>query len=107
MQVVDVAGRVRFADEKLQKIGLFQTPRCVLDLYCVKPGQAQKVHTHPDADKVYYVLSGRGRFTVGGDEREVGAGTAVLAPAGDAHGVENPGPDPLTILVLMTPPPRH
>ena len=91
----------------MQKVGLFETDRLFCDLYCLKPGQAQKVHTHADSDKIYYVLSGRATVHVGEEERELASGQAALAPSGAAHGVTNMAQEPLTLLVLLTPKPAH
>ncbi len=44
---------------------------------------------------------------MGAEERELLAGTAVLAQAGEPHGVANHSSDPLTLLVFMAPPPAH
>ena len=82
MQILDVVGRVRFADEKMQKVGLVETDRLYFDLYCLKPGQSQKVHRHVGSDKIYYVLSGRASVSVGEEEGELTPGQAVLAPSG-------------------------
>ncbi len=96
-----------FADDRLQKHNLFQTPRFFLDVYCLKPGQSQKPHAHADADKVYVVLDGQCRFTVDREVADHGPWTAVFAPAGSSHGVENPGPADARLLVMMTPPPSR
>ena len=55
---------ISFSEEKMQKNALFDSPRLFYDLYCLLPGQSQKVHAHEGSDKVYYVLEGTGRFTV-------------------------------------------
>ena len=107
MRLVSVTGAVHFADERMQKVGLLASERLFLDLYCLQPGQAQRVHSHGDSDKVYYVLQGRATIQVGTEERDLLAGTAVLAPAGEPHGVANRSGDPLTLLVFMAPPPAH
>jgi mannose-6-phosphate isomerase-like protein (cupin superfamily) len=107
MQIVTVGARVRFADEKMQKVGLFATERFFFDLYCLKPGQAQKVHSHGGSDKVYYVLSGRATVRVGAEQQELAPGQAALAPSGQEHGVTNAGKEPLTLLVFMAPCPAH
>jgi mannose-6-phosphate isomerase-like protein (cupin superfamily) len=107
MQRVNVASLARFADDKMQKVTLFDNPRFFCDVYCLKPGQAQRVHSHRDADKVYYVLDGRATVQVGEEEDVVEAGVAVLAPAGSAHGVSNRSADPLTLLVFMAPQTSH
>jgi mannose-6-phosphate isomerase-like protein (cupin superfamily) len=107
MQIVTVGAKIRFADEKMQKVGLFETDRFLLDLYCLKPGQGQKVHAHRGSDKVYYILSGRAAVRVGEEQQELAAGQAVLAPSGEEHGLTNAAGDPLTLLVFMAPKPAH
>ncbi|MBI4241453.1 MAG: cupin domain-containing protein [Candidatus Rokubacteria bacterium] len=91
----------------MAKVAVASTPRVQLDLYCVGPGQSQKAHTHADLDKIYYVLEGAGRFSSGGATETLGAGEALVAPAGVEHGLDNPGPDRLLVLVVVAPPPSH
>jgi quercetin dioxygenase-like cupin family protein len=98
---------VRFAPDKMAKIALGATARVHLDLYALEPGQVQKVHTHDDQDKVYVVLEGRGRFTVGTVEETLEPGEAVVAAAGAPHGVANDSGARLLLLVLVSPPPPH
>jgi mannose-6-phosphate isomerase-like protein (cupin superfamily) len=102
---VDANASSRFSNEKMKKNNLFTTERMFCDVYCLEPGQSQKAHAHADSDKVYYVLEGSGRISIGDEEREVGPGTAILAPAALAHGVANEGPGRLRVLVFMAPPP--
>lgn len=94
------------APDKLRKVNLFETPRCFCDVYVLGPGQSQTAHVHAGSDKVYAVLSGRGRVRVGDEVHEVRAGHAVFCPAGAPHGVENPGGDELRLLVFMAPHPK-
>lgn len=91
----------RFASEKMQKVGLFSTPRLFCDLYCLEAGQTQKAHSHGDADKVYLVLDGRAEIQVGSGRYDLGPQEAVLAPAGSDHGVSNPGPGRLVLYVFV------
>ena len=97
----------RFAPERMAKITLGATARVHLDLYALEPGQAQKVHTHDDQDKVYVVLEGRGRITVGASEETLEAGEAIVAAAGMPHGVVNDSGARLLLFVLVSPPPPH
>jgi quercetin dioxygenase-like cupin family protein len=99
--------RATFQSDKMAKIALAATSRVHLDLYALEPGQSQKVHTHDDQDKVYVVLEGRGRFTLGAAEETLVAGEAIVAPAGAAHGVSNDSGARLLLLVLVSPPPPH
>ena len=94
-----------FAAEKLRKHNLFQTERFFLDVYCLEPGQGQAPHAHGGSDKVYLVLEGSCRFTVGLSTEEHGPGSAVLCPAGSTHGVENGGRARARLLVMMAPAP--
>lgn len=105
MESKRIADSIKFSEEKMQKNSLFDSPRLFYDTYCLLPGQAQKVHAHEDSDKVYYVLGGTGRFTVGEEERDLGEGQAVIARAGDPHGVRNDSGENLVLLVTMAPPP--
>ena len=93
--------------ERMAKVALATTSRAQLDLYCVAPGQAQKPHVHGDQDKIYYVLEGAGRFTLGAESERLEAGEALVAPAGVEQGLVNEGEEPLLVLVVVTPPPPH
>ena len=105
MEVTSVADSAVFSEEKMKKNALFDSPHLFYDAYCLLPGQSQKVHAHEGSDKVYYVLRGTGRFTVGEEERDLGKGDAVIARAGDPHGVRNETQDELVLLVTMAPRP--
>jgi mannose-6-phosphate isomerase-like protein (cupin superfamily) len=105
VEIKTLADARRFAAEKLVKSPLFATPRLYLDVYGLLPGQAQKVHSHAGSDKVYVVLDGRARVTLGAEEAELGPGEAVLCPAGVAHGVAAAGAEPCALLVATAPPP--
>jgi mannose-6-phosphate isomerase-like protein (cupin superfamily) len=102
-----VRDEISFSEEKMKKNALFDSPRLFYDAYCLLPGQAQKVHAHEGSDKVYYVLEGVGRFTIGDEERDLGAGHAVIARAGEPHGVRNESEEDLILLVTMAPRPSQ
>lgn len=102
---VHVPATARFAPEKMQKVGLVDTPNLFCDAYCLEPGQAQNAHRHVVGDKLYYVVEGRGRVKVDAETHDVGPGDLVAAAAGAEHGVTNPGPERLVLLVMMAPKP--
>lgn len=104
---VRIEDHVKFDEARMAKIALATTARCQLDLYCVAPGQSQRPHAHADQDKLYYVLEGSGRFSLGGQEERLGKGEALVAEAGTQHGLFNDGNEPMLILVVVTPPPPH
>ncbi len=100
-----VRGEISFSEDKMKKNSLFDSPYLFYDAYCLLPGQAQKVHAHEGSDKIYYVLEGTGRFTLGEDEEDFGEGHAVIARAGVPHGVRNETDENLVLLVTMAPRP--
>ncbi len=105
METVNVPDAIEFSGEKMRKNSLFDSPHLFYDAYCLLPGQAQKVHAHEGSDKVYYVLEGTGRFTVGEEEQDLTKGQAVIARAGEPHGVRNASEENLVLLVTMAPRP--
>jgi mannose-6-phosphate isomerase-like protein (cupin superfamily) len=105
MKIVALDDFKQFSPEKMKKNNLFQTPRFFCDIYGFEPGQAQKGHVHADQDKVYIVLNGEGTFQIGKDEKIIGLGQGVMAPAGEEHGVRNHTQQRLTVLVFVAPNP--
>ena len=101
----DARAAASFAPDKMKKVNLFDSERMFCDVYGLNPGQEQTAHTHAGSDKIYFVLDGTGTFRIGDEERTVGSGHAVWAPAGVSHAVRNPGPAQLTLLVFMAPQP--
>jgi quercetin dioxygenase-like cupin family protein len=105
MEVRRIEDLIRFSDEKMQKVQLFDSAKYFCDLYCLKPGQDQRIHSHAESDKIYFVLRGKGGFHIAGEERELSAGEAVIAKPGQDHGVRNSAAEDLVLLVFMTPRP--
>ena len=105
METTNVSDVTEFSEEKMKKNAIFDSPHLFYDAYCLLPNQAQKVHAHEGSDKVYYVLRGTGHFTVGEEEQDLGEGEAVIARAGDPHGVRNETQEDLVVLVTMAPRP--
>lgn len=70
------------------------------------PGEATggPENRHPDVDQWLYVISGRCRATVEGRTVTVETGGLLLIEAGEAHEIENAGPEPLRTLNVYAPP---
>ncbi len=92
--------------DKFFKTTLFQGNHLMIGLNCLEPGQVQPVHDHADQDKFYYVIEGRGEFTIGEQVTVAVPGSIVWAKAGVPHGVANEGFERLTILVGIAPSPK-
>ena len=89
--------------DKPFKQTFFQSERLLVGLNCLQTGQQQALHDHADQDKFYFVLAGRGLFTVGDSSQSCGPGELILAPAGIIHGVVNLGEELLTFLTVIAP----
>jgi len=105
MEITKLTDAERFDPAKMTKNLLVASDHMFCDLYCLEPGQAQKVHAHDGSDKVYVVLDGTATLTVGEEVQAVGPGHAVVARAGVAHGIRNDSAGRVTALVVMAPKP--
>jgi quercetin dioxygenase-like cupin family protein len=105
MPIAHCPALAAFSPDKMAKVKLFENRRFFCDLYCLRPGQAQKPHDHAGQEKIYYVVSGEVTFQDDGTEVPGLPGDALWAPAGTVHGVHNPGPGDAVLLVFMAPHP--
>ena len=85
MHVHHVDRHSDFAAAKMAKNNLFESERMFCDVYCLEPGQAQRVHAHAASDKVYYVIEGDadvrgGRRAADGRPRKRRLGAGRLRP---------------------------
>ncbi len=102
---LDPAELAAFREAKLTKIGLHASAHMFCDVYCLLPGQAQKIHAHAGSDKIYCQLTGTAKVTIGEEQRVLEPNQVAVAAAGVAHGVENVSVEPCTLLVVMAPAP--
>jgi mannose-6-phosphate isomerase-like protein (cupin superfamily) len=107
MDIRTIFDACHFSPEKMQKVNLFASTEMFVDLYCLEPGQKQKVHSHDDASKFYVVLEGHAHIHIADESKDVGPGQTVMARAGEMHGVENTSDARLVLLVGMAPAPPH
>jgi quercetin dioxygenase-like cupin family protein len=103
MDFQNIAQQTRFAEEKYQKINLFETPQTAMDVYCLMPGQSQKLHSHKGTDKYYLVWEGRATVQIGAEVRELGPGEAALARPGVDHSISNHSAAPVVAVVFQAP----
>lgn len=90
---------------KMGKATLFRSEHLLVGLNCFEPGQEHALHAHAEMDKLYYVVSGRGRFVLEGRELPMEAGAMLVAPQGVPHGIRNAGNERLVVLAVLAPAP--
>jgi quercetin dioxygenase-like cupin family protein len=59
-----------------------------------EPGRGPRLHTH-NYDEVVYIIEGRSKWTVGGQERYATAGDVLVVRAGEPHKFVDSGDGPL------------
>ncbi len=69
----------------------------------VGPGGGEGPHVQHREDECFYVVEGRFRFVVEGEEIEAGPGSLVYVPKGRLHAYENAGETRGRMLAIQTP----
>jgi quercetin dioxygenase-like cupin family protein len=92
--------KVVYDPKQPAKVVLAETPHSRTTLWCLQPGQHIHAHVHA-GDHIWVVLEGEGLFLEDhGAGRPVAAGTLLVAPSGQAHGIENSGPTGLLFVSI-------
>ena len=94
-----------YSAEKMGKSTIFESPRLLVGLNALEPGQEHALHAHTGQDKLYYVLEGEGQFLLDGQELAMTTGDLLVAPEGVPHGVRNSGASRLLVLAVLAPAP--
>lgn len=67
----------------------------------VYPGASIGYHVHKNESETYYILSGIGLFNDNGNMIEVSAGDVTFTGAGEGHGIEAIGDEPIEMIALI------
>ena len=72
-------------------------------LACATLGIGKEIEAHIDPmEEIYFIMTGEGKMTVGGDTRHAVQGDAIWIPAGDSHSLLNTGKEDCFILVVAS-----
>ena len=68
----------------------------------ISPGGAPPLHQHEDTEQIFYILEGRGRLEIGGEEEDFGVapGDVVRIPPATLHAIHCIGPEDLRYLAI-------
>jgi mannose-6-phosphate isomerase-like protein (cupin superfamily) len=85
---------------------LFTGKHSQLVLMCLQPQEDIGNEVHPNVDQFFRIEEGKAKFVLNGKEEHlVGAGDAVVVPAGTYHNVINASAtEPLHLYTIYTPP---
>lgn len=73
----------------------------------LKTGQSTEEHYHSVAEEIYYVLEGRGRMRIEGEEQIVESGDGIAILPGKRHRLMNIGDKDLVFLCCCSPAYTH
>ncbi|BDH79580.1 hypothetical protein MTTB_09590 [Methanothermobacter tenebrarum] len=73
----------------------------------LEPGESSLPHRLKKSVEVYYIIKGRAMMHVDDEKKSVGAGDAILIPAGCVQHIENIGDSILSFLCIVSPPWRR
>jgi quercetin dioxygenase-like cupin family protein len=79
------------------------TPELEIIDAVVPPGYSPPLHRHDFGTESFYVLEGRVRFLVGGEEIECGPGDTAVVPRSTPHSFLTLGEEPTRVLDLVAP----
>ena len=87
-------------DRRRVKTDLLETRNFNMVLICLEAGQ--EIHSRPEPYGVcFYVISGKGAFSVGNEQFELTDGNIIYAPADEARGIQSM--ERLTLLGIQDP----
>ena len=82
-----------------------ESQKMVTGLWRLHPGHESDPDIHPDADEVFFVVSGTGKLVLGEEEFIVSKGMTIFIPANVHHQSFNSGDEDLVYYFIFAPPP--
>jgi quercetin dioxygenase-like cupin family protein len=79
------------------------THRFSMSVQTVAAGCFIREHTHDQNEEIIFVASGKGSITLDGEDRSIEAGSCVFLGYNRKHQWNNPGPEPLSLLIFFLP----
>jgi len=84
---------------------LHETPRVMLSMVTLEPGDAIPPHAAP-VDVAFFVVEGSPVVQIEEESQRVSPQTLIPSSAGHAHGLSNDGDAPVRVLIIRTPSPH-
>lgn len=100
LEVPDVTKLTEFSKTQRIKKDIYKTKWFNVVLVCLETGQEIPPRPEP-YDVCFYVIDGKGTFTVGDKQVDLSRGNMILAPASVARGIKSK--ERLTLLGIQEP----
>jgi quercetin dioxygenase-like cupin family protein len=98
-------GSVLKDDSGVLAKAMYSAPEAMVVHIEVRPGGFVAPHVTP-VDMEFFVIEGKGSFSLGEESIEAGPGTLMPSPRGVPHGMKNAGPGVLRVLAIKNPRPE-
>lgn len=98
-------GRILKDDSGVLARAVYSAPEAMIVHIAVQPGGFVAPHATP-VDMEFFVIEGRGIFSLGEESVEAGEGTLIPSPKGIPHGMRNLGPGVLRVMAVKNPRPE-
>jgi mannose-6-phosphate isomerase-like protein (cupin superfamily) len=102
VNVIDLDRLTRENDDFRREAATAEHSQVVL--MTIPPGEEIGEEVHEGIDQLLVFVDGDAEAIVGGETSRVGAGEAVLVPAGTRHNFVNRGDTPLRLFTVYSPP---
>lgn len=86
---------------------LYTGPKMQLVVMSLEPGEEIGEEIHADHDQLLQFSAGEGKVVLDGVPHDIGAGDAVIVPAGMRHNIINSSTDVMMKLYTVYAPPEH
>jgi len=74
-----------------------------MGMVTIPPGESGNTHSHDIEQETWFIVSGRGKLSIGDETVELEPNMVGVAPAGVPHQIINDGSDELKALFIFTP----
>lgn len=103
METLSLDNLIEFDSERRIRKRLIISDLIESELVCYEPGQSTVEHHHVGQDEIFYIVDGRGTFTVDGEIIEVSTGSMILAPAESKHAIQCAEDSRLVVVFFKAP----
>jgi quercetin dioxygenase-like cupin family protein len=105
METTDLKRFVQFSPDVIMRSSVFETGNLWSEVLCFDRNQVLGPMRDRDSDGIFTILAGEAVFVVDRKRRRLQQWASVLVPADSEVTVTNASPDPLVLLLVVSPPP--